>query len=515
MVPAHLPRLKAPRQNGELLAYPPLDSVGALLSQKSLAGGSLLGRSLSELQQLARREMLDAATQELSAAGEPAPTFSGDHWLVSGHQPELFHPGVWVKNFVLQSLARKHNAVPLNLVVDNDVAKAAMLRVPAGERVVSVPFDAGGREAPFEERVVEDEAVFDSLPARLREFTRDWPFRPWVDGVWAELRRVAPGTRNLGQRIVRARRTLERSMGLSPLEVTIGAMCRTEAFAWFACGLLADAPRLAADYNAAVHDYRRRHHLKSKNHPVPDLAVRGDHTESPFWVWRASSPRRHRLFVARTGRGVQLFADDQPIAELAGEPRAWASSWKGLEKDGIKVRTRALTTTLFSRLLLADVFLHGIGGGKYDEVTSDLISRFLGLMPPPYLVVTATLLLPFSRDIGVHDRWFDAKRAERDLWYNPQRHLVNGSPEVAQLIARKHEWIASPETTHEERVARFRGLLQATAHLRPFIADRDKELKREIVAMEKATRRDGISAARDYSFCLYPEVMLRLFMTAY
>ena len=57
------------------------------------------------------------------------------------------------------------------------------------------------------------------------------------------------------------------------------------------------------------------------------------------------------------------------------------SSWKrggSLAGAGCKVRSRALTTTLFARLLLADLFLHGIGGGKYDELTDELMRRFFG-----------------------------------------------------------------------------------------------------------------------------------------
>ena len=45
------------------------------------------------------------------------------------------------------------------------------------------------------------------------------------------------------------------------------------------------------------------------------------------------------------------------------------SPYAGLQTRGIKLRSRALTTTMFVRLFLADAFLHGIGGAKYDEVT--------------------------------------------------------------------------------------------------------------------------------------------------
>ena len=60
----------------------------------------------------------------------------------------------------------------------------------------------------------------------------------------------------------------------------------------------------------------------------------------------------------------------------------------------MKVRSRALTNTLFARLFLSDLFIHGIGGGKYDELTDDLIRRFYGIEPPEFLILSATRLLP-------------------------------------------------------------------------------------------------------------------------
>ena len=38
-------------------------------------------------------------------------------------------------------------------------------------------------------------------------------------------------------------------------------------------------------------------------------------------------------------------------------------------RRGVKIRSRALITTLWARLVLGDLFLHGIGGAKYDQVT--------------------------------------------------------------------------------------------------------------------------------------------------
>ena len=95
-------RLRAPAANGEVLAVPDFEAIPALVesNRRSLDRYDvhLGGISLKELRALARREVLKAA---VSDADPDAPL------LLAGHQPELAHPGVWVKNFALNGLARK------------------------------------------------------------------------------------------------------------------------------------------------------------------------------------------------------------------------------------------------------------------------------------------------------------------------------------------------------------------------------------------------------------------------
>ncbi|HEX4591064.1 MAG TPA: hypothetical protein VH120_14095, partial [Gemmataceae bacterium] len=145
-----LPPLRAPAGDGEVLAYPPLagldrrlDGNRAILTRNSIEIG---GMPLAELRRSAVAEVVAAARDYL---GEHSPEISADRLLVAGHQPDLFHPGVWLKNYVLNALAHGHGAVPLNLVVDNDTVKSTAVRLPAlgqhGEpksvHLVAVPYD--------------------------------------------------------------------------------------------------------------------------------------------------------------------------------------------------------------------------------------------------------------------------------------------------------------------------------------------------------------------------------------
>ena len=79
---------------------------------------------------------LSAAQDYMRSFAEPQPTFSpspllpfspSPSLLLAGHQPELFHPGVWIKNFALARLAREHGTVPLSLIIDSDTARSPHL----------------------------------------------------------------------------------------------------------------------------------------------------------------------------------------------------------------------------------------------------------------------------------------------------------------------------------------------------------------------------------------------------
>ena len=40
--------------------------------------------------------------------------------IVTGHAPEFYTPGIWIKNHLVDKLAKNHNGLGINLVIDND-----------------------------------------------------------------------------------------------------------------------------------------------------------------------------------------------------------------------------------------------------------------------------------------------------------------------------------------------------------------------------------------------------------
>src|SRR5262245_40657996 len=159
-------RVRAPQADATFVAQPSLGEACEIASanhvQLATEELDLQGRTLAALRLWTRREALRAAreyTREvLGNPGDEAAATAGDDAtiFVGGHQPALFHAGVWVKNFIVDRLARVEGGVGLNLVVDNDALTATSVAVPGGSRdaprLEQLPFDISRPSQPWEER---------------------------------------------------------------------------------------------------------------------------------------------------------------------------------------------------------------------------------------------------------------------------------------------------------------------------------------------------------------------------
>jgi hypothetical protein len=273
---------------------------------------------------------------------------------------------------------------------------------------------------------------------------------------------------------------------------------------------LADLPRFHALHNQYLGDYRLRHRLRSRSHPVPDLAQDGDWLEAPFWAWRDDAPQRSRLFVRRRGDILDLRSGDEPW------PSVRAGGAPELPGPPYKIRPRALTTTLFARVFLGDLFIHGIGGAKYDELTDEILRAYYGIEPPGYLVLSGTLRLPlphFQEATEVHRR--DRLRGLRDLRFNPERHPFADHLGIDALVAEKKAWIERPATTRRARRERCQALHELVRRIWPLTERERKRLEHDLDWLDIKLRINAVLTRRDYAFCLFPESLLRPFCTRF
>jgi hypothetical protein len=526
-------RLRAPATDGGLLIDPPwaevLSLVGMNTDRLSDWDYDVQGRRTTRLRPQARREVLGLARDFLRRHGlgeVPMPTGSpiADAaevpLIVTGHQPELFHPGVWVKNFATAAIAQSCGGLALNLIVDNDIPKASSIRVPAVRddqlRTVPVEFDEWQGEIPYEDWKVGDESSFSSFSDRGREVLGDTVPDPLIDNFWPRATRRRGDVDTVGLRFSLARREIEASWGVSNLELPLGLLCQTDSFLWFASHLIAQLPRYQEIHNACLAHYRAVHRIRSRHHPVADLGRVDDWLEAPFWVWRGGQPRRRALLARQRARVVELriAGEEDVLASLPLTPDSVAccavERLRDLAAGSIRLRTRALTTTMFARLFLGDLFLHGIGGAKYDELGDEITRRFLGFEPPGFLTLSLTLRLGLPSEPVTRDDLTAVRREIRDLSFNPERHFNEPYPEgLRNLISEKRAAISGPVTSRRERVARAISIRRLNDSMQPWLSSMRADLMSRRQAIRAGLRSNRIAGNREFASVLHSESRLQ------
>ncbi|MFO0912363.1 MAG: hypothetical protein U0795_05375 [Pirellulales bacterium] len=445
-----------------------------------------------------------------------SPATADSRWIVAGHQPQLFHPGVWFKNFVLSRLGQETQSLALNVVIDNDLCRSAAIRVPAGDhwapRIEHVAFDESDQPLPYEERRIRNRQIWCSLPKRVAEVLPTGYGEPLLESWWPEVDRLAEHEPNLGNCLARGRHQLERHWGLTHVELLMSDLCRLPSFARFAALLVWHAEQVRRSYNAALADYRRDHRVRSSAHPAPDLQQHAPWCEIPLWIWSRDCPLRKPAWARSDG--TDLIVGDGGELSLRFSARSldeFTHAWHAAAQGSVRLRPRALVTTLFLRTWLSDQFLHGIGGAKYDLVTDRLIQELFGVAPPAYGAASASVRLPLDLPLGAGSRSRELQQRLRELVYQPERFMTEEAlrqPDVSAAVARKELEMKRQLPAGLERRLRHATLVDCNQRLQPWVAGELAAAREELNRLQPDVRRCQLWGSRDFAFCLYPATTL-------
>lgn len=435
--------------------------------------------------------------------------------IVTGHQPEFFHAGVFAKNIAAAALAARAAGTPAFLMVDSDLPKSNRLILPqttaAGLRQIDALIPGCEPQVAYESQPTVPREHWLQFFARLsamhelfdhsllRTFAKAWLEHTDRDVVYADAWTGALAA-------------CESALGVDGLRTArISHLAQTRAFRTFAAALISDARQAAEAYNAAQQAYRRRHRVRAAGRPVPPLMMRADLTEVPLWIVRRDEPRR-RLFVRDRGAALELSTDNAIIGELPHDAldraATHADPWP-LERDGWSLRPRALTLSAFARLVLADIFIHGIGGAKYDEIMEEWLANWRGITPAPAVCVSATLHLPLAHEPVTLADIRAARHRARDLRYNPQRHLANLPSKLiqrrAELVRASNDLRRRHPRDHERRAVVFREIRHVNEEMLQTDPWRTAEADRHVQTLERDRALTRIARDREYFFALHRE----------
>lgn len=314
--------------------------------------------SWADLAQTHRARRSDADTR--TALGLPA----NGVIVMSGHQTEFWHAGILAKWLTMHRACdalrvRGIEAHAVWLWIDQDTPEPWRVVFPVLDpatgrlgRDVWTLSTGGVRTEPDTPTACIPPLTGVPPPERARA-----PVGAALDrlGSLLELHRSEPSA---ARQIARVMETLLAEwFGMRPTTALFATdLARAPAFTALVGGMATDARACIGAYNAAA-----------TAHPEADLrplALPADtsRVELPLWALAPSGPRRR---------------------VLAGETAAGA------------LAPRALTTTAFVRAHVCDLFIHGLGGEKYERATEAWIGSWKpGLALAPVAVATATLRLP-------------------------------------------------------------------------------------------------------------------------
>ena len=504
---------RAPREHGEAFVEPSLDQASRVLQ----ANRRMLSKQqlFATIRHQARRQLIGDALRYTSVyrtpdwlAGQSVDELLDRPIVMAGHQPVLFHPGVWFKNFALSHVAQQTGALAFNLVVDNDVASGCSIRVPtlaaqtSQASYVSVPFDDAGGGVPYEQTTIQNREVFEQFAGRVKKAVAPVVQEPCVDRLWQHARAAIERCGVAGCAMAQARHGLEGELGLKTLELPLGVVCRTTAFAEFVLAILSELPRFHRCYNGAANQYRSEHGIRSTAHPVPNLDEQDGWFEAPLWIYGNQSPARRPVWVRL--RDDQLLISDRAEREIEIDirfPKLAAEKLSSMITPEFKLRPRALLTTMYARLILSDLFIHGIGGAKYDQLGDRIIHSFFMVDPPEFMVMSATVKLPSDQSSDNAIRVSQLKRELRDTRFQPERFA-----EVAELdgslIERKKQLLEN-QPAPNARGDWHREITEITRTLAACLDGERSRLAAELVTARRQASSDAILSSREHPFCVF------------
>jgi len=440
-------------QNKQIFFSPSADKIGSLLEENKRIfdhySFKILNQPFKEIRGKSRKKVVEKALSfskkfDLDIGGKIDPAYQ--YIIQSGHQPVFFHPGIWIKNIFLSELLKSplpDKSLGLNIILDNDICKDLNLSLP----VLSSNGNLKLEKVDFLSSTLTPNLPFEEYPCPslelITKFSRNIIHR--LKSLESENKNILNNFKNyarcmensscfcnqnykrgnLGEFLGLARRLYEQEIEPTYLEIPFSKICDSDEFLSFFLEIIKNIKTFSKIYNNKLDEYRKLFKIRNRAHPSPNLIIKENLIEVPFWIWKEGDQRK-KIFILKEEEVNYLYNDSYgKIFLIEKEGSKSLSSLKALLKEQeLKIRPKALLLTLYNRLFISDLFIHGLGGAKYDLVTDEIIREFFKVEPPHFLVISCTLYPNFKSSPRASVFKISAlKKKIRDLEFNPERYV--------------------------------------------------------------------------------------------
>ena len=532
---------KVPQKDKQIFLSPSGDKIGSLLEENkkifSQYSFSILDRPFQEVRKKSRKEVVRGALK-FSKKFDPdiaeKINLTYQYIIQSGHQPAFFHPGIWIKNIFLNQLIKSpllDKSLGLNIILDNDICKGLNLSFPASSsngnlRVEEIDFlfTALTPNLPFEEYPCPSLELITkfnrNITCRLKPLESE--NKDILNNFKIFTRCLENSSRlcskiykraNLGEFFGLARRLYEQEIEPDYLEIPFSKICDGDEFLSFFLEIIKNIRFFSEIYNNKLDEYRKLFKIRNRAHPSPNLMIKENLIEVPFWIRREGDQRR-KIFILREEGEDFLYNDFYGKIFLIEEDgfKSLSSLKASLKERGLKIRPKALLLTLYNRLFISDLFIHGLGGAKYDLVTDEIIREFFKVEPPHFLVISCTLYLDFKSSPGAFDYKISTlKKKIRELEFNPEKY-------VSELSLTKKEKIKIRELAEKktELIKKIKEVLSPVekrkiseeikainSSIGKKVGPLKYELNKKIEKEEEKMKQSKVYTCREFPYCFF------------
>ncbi len=529
-----------PKKNKEVFIEPAYEDIPGLINLNRERFQSydfnINGTPFSQFREQVRSETLKKAAEytdkiwslcsKLNISGTENLSNIKDYYtpekniIQTGHSPALAHPGVLIKHSLVSSIAKKMNGIWINMVVDNDAGNDNCLNIPdindLDSSVEKMEYHPGLRNQAFEEIRYADSTQLLALKENILKSLHNPDMKKTFEDFMNAVIKLSGETLQFSDLFTFARHAFLLRFGISNLEVPVSLISETDSFLNFFLHIIANPKRFVVTYNEKLREYRTLKKISSKTNPLPDLMEKEFVVEMPFWIWKDNEPRKSLFASVAEESRISIICENKIIEHFYFDAKSRSTEnlerLKALISKGIKIRPKAIANTMYSRMFFSDLFIHGIGGAKYDLITDEIIREFFGVEPPSYATISATLHLPYIPFDASKEDVIALKHIIKDMGYNPDRYAseqIMKDAGMKSLINEKKELIAKESHDSKEKYRTFDRLKELKTLMKEKISPMVSEKEKEMENLEKKLIYNSIVTNREYPFCLYPESMLQ------
>lgn len=267
-------------------------------------------------------------------------------------------------------------------------------------------------------------------------------------------------------------------------------ICQTQEYHIYVKDIINNIIRFNRCYNDSLGNFRKKYGIRNNNLPFPNLKIEDDLYELPFWFIDYDRKIRRPCYVRKINSTKSILTLDLKKKEV-------------IKLEDVRInmlQPKAVTFTILLRMFYCDLFVHGVGGANYEEVTDNIIQSYYGVSPPYFLVVTETKYLPFTVDDKLQTKLEKAQNRLRKINQAPHKFLSDED----KLVNRKRKLVDKIREVDKSKKVRISyQIKQVDKELLKKLKPEIGKLKKRISLLQKRAQQQKILTYRNYPYFLF------------